>query len=581
VSVLDGFADQVRLRPRAVAVRHEGAELDYAELDARSNRLAHLLREHGAGPDTVVALAMPRSPEFVMTLLAVLKTGAAYLPVDPQHPAERIRFMVEDAAPVCVVASDGVAGQLPPDTVVVPMDVALDAYDDGPVHHPAGLAPARPLYVIYTSGSTGRPKAVAFPVEAFENLLTWHARAIGAEPGRVTAQFASLSFDAAAQEILSALVFGKTLAVPHDDVRRSPADLVRWIARENVNELFAPTAVVHAVCEEALAQGLELPSLADVAQGGEALTVSSAMRRFFGSGRRLHNLYGPTETHAATAHVLTGDAGQWPASVPIGTPLDNLRCHVLDARLNPVPLGVDGELFVGGAGVARGYVGRAGLTAERFVPDPFGSAGSRMYRTGDVVRWGAGGLLEFVGRRDFQVKLRGFRIELGEVEAALASVPGVGQAVAVVREDEPGDRRLVGYVVPAGGAVVESGVVRERVAGLVPAFMVPAVVVVLDGLPLTVNGKVDRAGLPRPRVVGGGVSAGRVLSAEESVLCGLFAELLGAAGVGPSDDFFALGGHSLLATRLVNRVRAALGRELPIAAVFEAPTPETLARRLS
>ncbi|WP_329015249.1 non-ribosomal peptide synthetase [Streptomyces sp. NBC_01601] len=576
--VLDAFAAQVRRRPDAVAVRHEGTALSYAQLDARSNRLARLLRERGAGQDSVVALAMPRSLEFVVTLLAVVKAGAAYLPVDPEHPADRIRFMVEDAAPVCVVASAEVAELLAPGTATVPMDPDLDGYDDAPVTHPGGLAPGRLLYVIYTSGSTGRPKAVEFPVDAFENLLAWHARVIGDRPGVVTAQFASLGFDPAPQEILSALGSGKTLAVPREEVRRSPADLVRWMARENVAELFAPTAVIHGLCEEALEQGLGLPALTDVAQGGEPLTVSPAMRRFFGTGRRLHNLYGPTETHAATAHLLDGDAGHWPATSPIGVPLDHLTCHVLDARLAPVPLGSEGELFVGGAGVARGYAGRPGLTAERFVPDPFGEPGARMYRTGDVVRYRPDGLLEFVGRRDFQVKLRGFRVELGEVEAALSAAPGVGQAVAVVREDEPGDRRLVGYVVPAEADV---RAVREAVAARLPSFMLPSAVVALDALPLTVNGKVDRAALPRPRVVGGGLDARRVLSGDESELCRLFAEVLGADQVGPDDDFFTLGGHSLLATRLVNRVRAALGREVPIAAVFEAPTPAALAVRLS
>ncbi|MFF0712887.1 amino acid adenylation domain-containing protein [Streptomyces bauhiniae] len=573
--ILDAFAAQVRLRPDAVAVRHEGTALTYAQLDARGNRLARLLQERGAGQDTVVALAMPRSLEFVVTLLAVVKAGAAYLPVDPGLPADRVRFMVEDAAPVCVVASAEAAELLAPGTGTVPMDPDLAGYDDTPLTHPGGLAPGRLLYVIYTSGSTGRPKAVAFPVDAFENLLAWHAHAIGDQPGRVTAQFASLGFDPAPQEILSALGSGKTLAVPREEVRRSPADLVRWLERERVSELFAPTAVIHGLCEEALEQGLDLPALTDVAQGGEPLTVSPAMRRFFGTGRRLHNLYGPTETHAATAHLLDGDAADWPATVPIGVPLDHLTCHVLDARLTPVPLGGEGELFVGGAGVARGYAGRPGPTAERFVPDPFGKPGARLYRTGDVVRHRPDGLLEFVGRRDFQVKLRGFRVELGEVEAALNAAPGVGQAVAVVREDEPGDRRLVGYVVPAGA---DTKAVRDAVAARLPAFMVPSAVVALDALPLTVNGKVDRAALPRPRVVGAGVD--RELSAEESALCRLFADVLGAGRVGPDDDFFALGGHSLLATRLVNRVRATLGRDVPIAAVFEAPTPAALAARL-
>ncbi len=581
---------QVARTPEAVALVHEGASLSYAELNSRVNRMARLLAALGVGPEETVALFLPRSVELLVGLLGVVKAGAAYLPLDPDYPAERIAYMLDDARPLCTLTATGMAQRIPATdatrTVVLDDPAVREALAGQPdsdltdAERTSPLRPDHPVYVIYTSGSTGRPKGVVFPSGALANLMDWHADTVGGGVGTTTAQFASLSFDAAAHEIFSALTSGKTLAVPRDEVRKDTPELVRWLARHDVHELFAPTPVVETVVDTARELGLQLPALTDIVQAGEALTLRPALRDFCTAvpGRRLHNFYGPTETHVVTAHTVTRDElRSGTLSVPIGGPVWNTRTYVLDAGLRPVPLGVWGELYVAGDCVARGYGGRGGLTAARFVADPFGRGG-RMYRTGDVVRWRADGTLDFSGRSDFQVKVRGFRVELGEVEAVVGAVDGVSRAVAVVREDRPGDRRLVAYVVPPAGRRVVGADVRRAVAEVLPEYMVPSVVVLADGLPLTVNGKVDRARLPVPDY--GGTTGGTPRDDREEALCRLFGEVLGAEQVGPEDGFFELGGHSLLAVRLVARIRAELGRELAVRDVFDHPTVRGVAGRL-
>ncbi|MBB1243605.1 amino acid adenylation domain-containing protein, partial [Streptomyces durbertensis] len=432
------FEAQVARTPDGTALLFEGLALGYAELNRRANRLARWLVARGAGPERTVAVRMPRSLDLYVAVLAVLKSGAAYLPVDPEYPAERIAYMMRDSGATLVLTEQELA------------DADLSILDDGDLtdaERVFPLLPAHPGYVIYTSGSTGRPKAVVMPQAGLVNLLDWHHREIPGGPGTTVAQFASLSFDVAAQEILSALLYGKTLAVPTEDVRRSAAALVGWLEEHRVNELYAPNLVIEAVAEAANEQDRILPELLHVVQAGEALTAGPVVRRFCSAvpGRRLHNHYGPAETHVVTGVELPGDPVDWPGALPIGVGVGNVRLYVLDGFLRPVPVGVVGELYVAGVGVARGYAGRAGLTAGRFVADPFG-CGGRMYRTGDVVRWGVGGVLEFVGRVDDQVKVRGFRVEPGEVESVLVGLSGVSRAAVVVREDRPGDRRLVAYV---------------------------------------------------------------------------------------------------------------------------------------
>ncbi|MFE3938037.1 condensation domain-containing protein, partial [Streptomyces goshikiensis] len=398
--------------------------------------------------------------------------------------------------------------------------------------------------------------------------------------GTRTAQFCSIGFDFSVEEVLATLLQGKTLVVPLDEVRRSAEQLALWIERHRVNELFAPTAVIEALYESAREQGLPLDSLTDVIQGGEGLTLGRRIRGFHpaGSGRRLHNVYGPAETHGVTMYTLPDDSAAWPAAAPLGSPIGNTRAYVLDDRLRPAPVGVTGELYLAGPCLARGYAHQPRLTAERFVACPFGGPGERMYRTGDLAQWQEGGVLQLFGRSDEQVKIRGFRVEPGEVEAVLAAHPAVAQAAVTVRQDRPGDKYLTAYVTPADGAALDLGTLRAHLAGLLPAFMVPAALVELDALPLSPNGKLDRKALPAPDR---GAPAGRGPRTEaERLLCGLFGEVLGRPWDNVDDSFFAFGGHSLMATRLVTRIRTECGVELPLRAVFESPTVAGLAPRL-
>ncbi|MDJ0346926.1 non-ribosomal peptide synthetase [Streptomyces sp. PH10-H1] len=575
------FEARVRRMPDAEALVVGGVVLSYSELNSRANRLARLLVESGAGPETVVALALPRSPELVVALWAVLKAGAAYLPVDPEYPGERVEFMLTDAAPKLLLTTSAIGPGLPAIAGRLLLDrLDLTGYPDTDLtdaQRTAPLLPAHPAYLIYTSGSTGVPKGVSMPGGALVNLLAWHASVL--PPTRV-AQFTAISFDVSAQEILSTLVGGGTLVVPSEALRRDPDAFVRWLDEHRVAELFAPNLVVDAVFEAAGSAGVALPHLRHVAQAGEALVLGERIRAFHQDhpGRRLHNHYGPTETHVVTAYSLPENTVDWPASAPIGRPVWNTQTYVLDQQLQPVPEGVLGELYVAGAQLARGYHNRPGLTSERFIADPFGPAGSRMYRTGDLVRRRRDGQLEYLGRADHQVKIQGFRIETGEIEATLRRHPAVVQAVVVAREDRPGAKQLVAYVVLS--AVADIAELRAQVAIGLPDYMVPRAFVVLDKLPLTPSGKLDRRALPA--VTPGTEGAGQApRTPREQVLCELLAEVLGVPSVTIHDDFFALGGHSLSATRLVSRIRTVLGVELPIRALFEAPTAAGLERRVS
>ncbi|WP_405885118.1 non-ribosomal peptide synthase/polyketide synthase [Streptomyces sp. NBC_01384] len=560
------FEAQVRATPEAPAVVFEDTALTYRELNRRANRLAHALIARGVGPEQVVALRLPRSAELVVAVLAVLKTGAAYLPVDPDYPAARIAYMLEDARPAVVL--DDLA--------------AVTPAEEQPEHDPAVAAdPRHPAYVIYTSGSTGRPKAVVMPAAGLLNLLAWHHRAVGGEPGTRTAQFTAISFDVSVQEMLSALLYGKTLVVPTEEQRRSAELFAHWLDRHGVEELFAPNLVVEALAEAAEEAELELPNLRLIAQAGEAMRLGGAVRRFQTRvpGRMLHNHYGPAETHVITAYPLPGDPADCPLPVPIGRPIANCQAYVLDSALRPVAPGVPGELYLAGTGLARGYLNRPGLTATRFVANPYGPAGALMYRTGDLVRWRADGELEFGGRTDHQVKVRGFRVEPGEIEAELAAHPGVAQVAVLPRVDQPGETRIIAYVVPTTGSEATAAALAAYLRDRVPDYLVPSAFVLLDVLPLTPNGKLDRAALPAPEPGTAG-SSRAPRTPQEQILCALFAEVLGLPRVGIDDDFFDLGGHSLLATRLVSRVRATLGVELELRSLFRTPTPAGLAAGL-
>ncbi|MFE9421943.1 amino acid adenylation domain-containing protein, partial [Kitasatospora sp. NPDC006697] len=570
------FAARAAADPSAVAVVADGVELSYGELDARSNRLARLLVEHGVGPETRVAVVLERSAELITALLAVLKAGGAYVPVDTAHPADRIEYLFADAAPMAVVCAAGTRSALPAGSTlpVLALDEPATAerlagLSAEPFAHPE-LRPAHPAYVIHTSGSTGRPKGVLVPHGSFLNTVQGLTR-FGAGPGSRVAQFASVGFDNFGLEWSLALLNGGALVVVPAE-RRLGTELAAFLTGQRISHASLPPAVLAALPPGSLPAELVLEV------GGEACPPEVA--RQWSEGRVLFNTYGPTETAVDATYWRAEPEAAEPA---IGRPIANTRAYVLDEALRPVAPGVAGELYLAGAGLARGYLGRSALTAERFPACPYGTPGERMYRTGDLVRWNADGQLVFAGRADEQLKIRGFRIEPGEIEAVLTAHEQVARAAVTAREDEPGDKRLVAYVVPAEGAPADAlpAELRAFAAERLPGYLVPAAVVLLAGLPLTVNGKLDKRALPVPDY-GAAASTGRGPSTlQEELLCQVFAAVLGLRSVGVDDDFFDLGGHSLLATRLVNRIRTVLGAELPLKALFEAPTVAGVAAALA
>ncbi|HZR54685.1 MAG TPA: amino acid adenylation domain-containing protein, partial [Streptosporangiaceae bacterium] len=604
----DLFSAQAATTPDAPAVTCGDSTLSYAELDQRANRLARHLVSLGAGPERLVAIAMERTPAMITAILGILKAGAAYLPVDPEYPAERIAYILADARPVLLVCDQATAGRIPGDDI--PRIVVDDQARAAAVAACAAtglldedravpLRPAHPAYVIYTSGSTGRPKGVVVQHRNVARLVAMTSGWVDAGPGDAWTLFHSYAFDFSVWEMWGALATGGRLVIVPYLVSRSAAEFRELLATERITVLSQTPSAFYQLMD-LWRDGAGL-AVRYVIFGGEALDCARTARwaRALPGAPSLVNMYGITETTVhVTGHVV--DSAEPGAASIIGTPIPDLRAFVLDDALGLVPPGVGGELYVAGAGLARGYLGRPGLTAERFVACPFGVAGERMYRTGDLARWivpagvrgdgsprlaagvrGDGsprsktGHLEYLGRADDQVKVRGFRIELGEIEAVLAAQPGVAQAAVTVREDQPGDRRLAGYVVPAPGAALDPVGLRDALGRVLPGYMVPTAVVLLDRLPLTANGKLDRRALPAPDYAAGGGRA--PATPRERALCEVFAQVLGLDQVGVADSFFDLGGHSLLATRLVSRVRAVLGVEIPVRAVFEYPSPESLA----
>ncbi|HET9620343.1 MAG TPA: amino acid adenylation domain-containing protein, partial [Kofleriaceae bacterium] len=562
-NVVELFDAQARRTPDALAVIDGAARVTYGELDRRAERWAAVLRARGCGPGTRVALALARGVAFPTMVLAVLKAGAAYVPLDPAYPAERLAFMVRDCAARVVLTERGLA--------VPAGDAEVLLVDDEPpaieVSERRTVAPDDLAYVIYTSGSTGTPKGVAMPHRAVVNLIAWQA-ARSPEPMR-TLQFASPSFDVSFQELLSTWANGGTIVLAREGERRDPEALWRLIFDQRVERLFLPFVALHHLAEAA--GDLAGCALREVITAGEQLRITPAIAAMFTqlAACRLYNQYGPTETHLATERPLTGAPATWDALPTIGRPIGNARIYVLDGERQPVPIGVPGELYIAGAGLARGYLGRDALTAERFVADPV-VAGERMYRTGDRAKYLADGELVFLGRTDDQVKLRGYRIELGEIEAALSSHPDVREAAVIVR-----DGRLVGYV--AGDA--SASALKDHLRARLPDYMVPAAIVTLAALPLSPNRKVDRKALPAPDDAAVAYVAPR--TALEAQVAAVWCEVLGVARIGVTESFFEAGGHSLLATQVVSRLRAALGVELAVRALFEAPTIEGLAQRIA
>jgi amino acid adenylation domain-containing protein/thioester reductase-like protein len=561
VSIPVLFAAQVARTPEAVAISCGGRSMTYRELEETANRLAHLLAAQGVGAGQCVALLLERSAQAVIAILAVLKTGAAYLPIDLGLPAARIGFMVADAAPIAAITTADLRSRLDGhDVVVIDVDdPRIQAYPCTalPTPHPNDIA-----YLIYTSGTTGVPKGVATTHHNVTQLL--EALDAYLPAAGVWTQWHSYAFDASVWEIWGPLLHGGRLVVVPESVARSPEDFRALLMAEHVNVLTQTPSAAGALSPE----GLESAALVVAAEPCPAELVDR-----WAPGRVMINAYGPTETTIVV--MLSAPLVAGSGAPPIGSPVPGAALFVLDGCLRPVPAGVVGELYVAGAGVSCGYWRRAGLTGSRFVACPFGEPGARMYRTGDLVYWGADGQLRYVGRADEQVKIRGYRIELGEVQAALAGLAGVAQAVVIAREDRPGDKRLVGYVT----GTADPAEIRTALAGRLPGYMVPAAVVVLAALPLTVNGKLDTRALPAPEYTEGDGYRAPTTPVEE-ILAGIYAEVLGVERVGVDDSFFDLGGDSLSAMRLVAAIETRLDTGLSVPTVFEAPSVRSLSQQL-
>lgn len=573
------FEERAANVPERVAIEDGARTLTYDQVNRRANQLANFLVSEGVRPDQVVGLFLRRGCEMVIGLLAILKAGGAYLPLDPDYPEDRLRHMVEDSAPQIVLTSKELSGSFPPGTKMIPLDgemTDLAGFIDANL--PAarlGVTSANLAYVIYTSGSTGRPKGTAMRHRSLVNLIEWHRRIFGAAGVCRVLQYAALSFDVAFQEIFSTLCAGGTLVMLDEWTRKDVKALAEFLVDHLIQRLFVPPVMLQGLAEFHMHRPLEPLCLRDVITAGEQLKISPEIREFFRrlEGCRLHNHYGPTETHVVTSVTLEGNPGNWADLPSIGRPIDNTRIYVLDGHMRAVPIGVAGEIYIGGANVARGYLNRPTLTAQRFVVDPYSTdSHARLYKTGDLGRWTPDGMLEYLGRNDDQVKIRGFRIELGEIEALLLSHESVRHAVVVAREDVPGDKRLVAYIVPREDPAPTAEGLRVHLKQALPEYMVPGAYVTLHELPLTPSGKVDRRSLPKPQA---GVFARTYEAPQgevEEIVARIWLNLLGTERVGRNENFFELGGHSLLGMKLIAAIDQSFGVRLSPAIIFKCPT---------
>ncbi|WP_326588790.1 non-ribosomal peptide synthetase [Streptomyces sp. NBC_01294] len=573
-------AEQAGRTPDAVAVVFAAEELTYRELDARADRLAHHLRGLGAGPDVPVGVCLERGPDLVVALLAVLRSGAAYVPLDPQHPVDRLEFVLRDTAAPVVVTQESLRARLSggegagPRTLVA-VDTERAAIAASPVVEPAAAAgPGRLAYVLYTSGSTGTPKGVAVTRGGFLNLLRGMRETFPAPASERVLFTTSATFDIAGVEVFLPLITGGRIIGAHQDQIHNPPALVELIDRHAVTLVQATPSALRPLLD---ALG-DRPRALEIFAAGEALPAELAAR-MLRTGTRVLNGYGPTET---TVYASVAEITDTTGAVPIGRPTAGTELYVVDEADRPVPVGVPGELLIGGAGVARGYLGRDDLTAERFTGNPF--AAGRVYRTGDLVRWLPDRSLEFLGRLDHQVKVRGFRIELGEIEAAVLAHEDVDSCAVTVREDVPGEKTLVAYVVPVPGRPAPGiGALRDWCGRTLPGYMVPGTYVFLDRMPLTTSGKTDRKALPAPDGERIGLEAEFIAprTPAERAVARVWAETLYADEVGAHDDFFDLGGDSLTATRVALRLQEDFGLEIPVRTLFTHSTVESLAGALT
>jgi amino acid adenylation domain-containing protein len=588
------FEAQVERTPDAIAVVFENQQLTYQQLNRRANQLAHYLQKLGVKPDTLVGICVERSLEMLMGLLGILKAGGVYVPLDPAYPQERLAFMLQDIqAPVLLTQQQLVENLPAHEAQVVCLDTDWETMArerEENLEHEVTLDNL--VYTIYTSGSTGKPKGIAMSHRCLSNLISWQLQNSTVRNGAKTLQFTSLSFDVSCQEIFSTWCSGGTLVLISEELRRDAVGLWRFIANEGIERLFLPFVALQQLAEVADTQGLIASSLLEIITAGEQLQITPQIANLFKQlkGCTLHNQYGPAESHVVTAFTLKGSPQYWPVLPPIGRPIANTQIYIFDSHLQPVPIGVPGELHIGGVGLARGYLNRPELTQEKFIPNPFlnskftlqNSKCDRLYKTGDLARYLPNGTIEFLGRLDNQVKLRGFRLELGEIETAIAQHPSIQQTVVTARVDNSGDKRLVAYIVLDPEQTVTTDELRRFLKQKLPDYMVPSAFVFLDTLPLTPNGKIDRRALPapdssRPDLEETFVAPG---TPTEQQIADIWTQLLKLEQIGIHDNFFALGGHSLLATQVISRLRQGFGIELPLQTLFEAPTVSELSSRI-
>ena len=587
------FEEQVRNTPTAIAIAHGESHLSYADLNGRANRLARDLRGMGIGPSDTVGICVERSVEMIVGLLGTLKAGGAYLSLDPNYPQDRLRHMLQDAEPQVLLVQKELLARLPATrSAVIDLTARLrqlgGSFAENLPPHELGQTVDDSVYVIYTSGSTGRPKGTVMPHRAMVNFIEWHRRKLDAAAGAAgrVLQFAALSFDVAFQEIFSTLCTGGTLVMIDEWIRKDARTLEEFLRERSIERLFLPPLMLQSLAEYcAFAERVPV-ALKDVITAGEQLRITPEVAQFFTRLEKchLHNHYGPTESHVVTALTLEREPEHWPALPSIGRPIDNARIYILDHYNQPLPVGVTGELHIGGVGLARGYLNRPELTVERFIGDPFTTeSNGRLYRTGDLACWREDGTLEYLGRNDDQVKIRGFRIELGEIEARLMEHRQVKEAAVVAQDKSPGEKRLVAYIVRRGasdGPPPEE--LRQHLKATLPAHMIPSAFVILKSLPLTPSGKLDRRALPVPEPQAYGVSGYEPpKGAVETLLAEIWQALLQVDRVGRDDNFFELGGHSLLAVKVLVKINQSFNSNLRVTEIYGKPTLRELAALLS
>jgi amino acid adenylation domain-containing protein len=594
------FEAQVEQTPDAIALIYEDKQLTYQELNNRSNQLAHHLQKLGVSSEVLVGLCVERSVEMIVGMLGILKAGGVYVPLDPSYPQERLSFMIEDAQVPVLLTQQHLLERLGADrSQVVCLDNDWNTIaQESQENLTSSVTGDNLAYVIYTSGSTGKPKGVAVPHKAV-NRLVFNTNYIKLDPSDKVAQASNNSFDAATFEIWGALLHGAQLVGISRDVTLSPHDFALQLRQKGISVLFLTTALFQQIARDV---PHAFAGLRYLLFGGESIDprwVKKVLKK--GPPKQLLHVYGPTENTTFSSYYWVQDIPEEATSIPIGRPIANTQIYLLDGQLQPVPIGVPGELYIGGDGLARGYLNRPELTAEHFIPNPFSKdSGTRLYKTGDLARYREDGNIEFLGRLDNQVKIRGFRIELGEIEAMLSQHPAVAEAVVIIQEDVPGDKHLVAYVVPeeqfnnpksgppypplsrGGIQNLKSSDLRQFLKEKLPQYMVPSAYVVINSLPLTPNGKVDRRLLPAVDTLSLDTKEDYVAPRTpiEEELARIWAKVLGKQQVGIHDNFFELGGHSLLATQLTSRIRDAFQVELPVRHLFEAPTVALLARQI-